>query len=145
MARSSKYLSAIITVLVFCIFVVSCQNGVDIGNLYGQWLLEEAMDAHGVSFAKDGMYLSFQDRVACVKQVNPTSHGYQDVYGAFYQQGDSLFFQFSSNSHSVDDTTMVCRTFRFQSFTNTRLHIVNENSRHLVLEDKGTYWRFKKY
>lgn len=145
MARSSKLLSAIICVILFCIFSFSCQNGEDIGDLYGQWRLEEATDNHGTSFVKDGMYLSFQGRVACVKQVNYTSHGYQDVYAAFHQDGDSLFFHFSSNSHSADDTTMVCRTFRFQPFTNTRLHILTESNTRLVLDDKGTCWRFIKY
>lgn len=145
MARFSNRLAIIIAILLFGTFSYSCQNGDDIGSLYGQWRLEEATDASGVSFAKEGMYLSFQDKVACVKQVNTVTHGYQDVYAAFQQKGDSLLFHFSSISHSVDDTTMVCRTFRFQSFTNTRLHVENEDDNQLVLEDKGTCWRFKKY
>lgn len=145
MARFSNCLMILLSIILFSIFSFSCQNGDNIGSLYGQWLLEEASDVDGVSFAKEGMYLSFQDKVACVKQVNTVTHGYQDVYAAFQQKGDSLFFHFSSITHSVDDTTMVCRTFRFQSFTNTRLHIVTDSNTRLILEDKGTCWRFKKY
>jgi len=145
MARFSKHFILFLSVYFFAYLMFSCQNGEDIGELYGQWKLDEATDINGESFVKDGMYLSFQSRVACVKQVNHITHGYQDVFAAFRQEGDSLLFHFSSSSHSVDDTVMVCRTFRFEPFINTRLHIVKSSDRNLILEDHGTCWYFSKY
>jgi len=144
MERYYKYFLSI-TVCLFGLSVTSCQNGADIGDLYGQWRLDEAIDADGVSFLKDGMYLSFQDKVACVKQVNYTSHGYQDVFASFLQEGDSLFFHFSSNNHAADDTAMVCRTFRFEPFTNARVHVVKSDAKHLILDKQGICWKFSKY
>lgn len=125
--------------------LMSCQNGEDIGSLYGQWRLEQIVDETGEVHQPEGLYLSFQGQVCWAKQVNDKTHGYQDVFASCRQVGDSLLLQYTSRYGYASDTSLVCKTFCFPSFDDCRLRIVRLDDTHLELASASRLWRLGNY
>lgn len=111
-------------------FLISCQEGGEAGDLWGQWRMTGFNDK----------YLSFSGSVSLFRYV-----GKGDVYGNFQHIGDSLFIQCYSVEGIRSDTTIVEETFGFKSFNDIRVKIDVLNGEHLVLSKDNRNWSFYKY
>ena len=126
MARFFKY----IFLLTSSIFLLSCQEGGDAGDLWGQWRLT----------GSDTQYISFSGSIVWVKNL-----GDNELYGNFQHTGDSLFIQCYSIKGLPEDTAMVEERFGFRPFNNIRLKIEELSSDRLQLSRDNRTWRFDKY
>ena len=126
MARFFKY----IFLLTSSIFLLSCQEGGDAGDLWGQWRLT----------GSDTQYISFSGSIVWVKNL-----GENELYGNFQHTGDSLFIQCYSINGIPQDTALVENTFGFRPFNNIRLKIEELSSDRLQLSRDNHTWRFDKY
>ena len=126
MARFFKY----IFLLTFSIFLLSCQEGGDAGDLLGQWRLS----------GSDTKYISFSGGITWIKNV-----GENELYGNFQHVGDSLFIQCYSINGIPQDTALVENTFGFRPFNNIRLKIETLSSDRLLLRKDNQTWSFDKY
>ena len=126
MARFFKY----IFLLTFSIFLLSCQEGGDAGDLLGQWRLS----------GSDTKYISFSGGITWIKNV-----GENELYGNFQHVGDSLFIQCYSINGIPQDTALVENTFGFRPFNNIRLKIETLSSDRLLLRKDNQTWNFDKY
>ena len=126
MARFFKY----IFLLTFSIFLLSCQEGGDAGDLLGQWRLS----------GSDTKYISFSGGITWIKNV-----GENELYGNFQHVGDSLFIQCYSAEGLRSDTLVVEESFGFKPFNNIRLKIETLSTDRLLLRKDNQTWRFDKY
>ena len=126
MARFFKY----IFLLTSSIFLLSCQEGGDAGDLWGQWRLT----------GSDTQYISFSGSIVWIKNL-----GENELYGNFQHTGDSLFIQCYSINGIPQDTSLVENTFGFRPFNNIRLKIEELSSDRLQLSRDNHTWRFDKY
>jgi hypothetical protein len=126
MARFFKY----IFLLTSSIFLLSCQEGGDAGDLWGQWRLT----------GSDTQYISFSGSIVWIKNL-----GENELYGNFQHTGDSLFIQCYSINGIPQDTALVENTFGFRPFNNIRLKIEELSSDRLQLSRDNHTWRFDKY
>ena len=126
MARFFKY----IFLLTSSIFLLSCQEGGDASDLWGQWRLT----------GSDTQYISFSGSIVWVKNL-----GENELYGNFQHTGDSLFIQCYSINGIPQDTSLVENTFGFRPFNNIRLKIEELSSDRLQLSRDNHTWRFDKY
>jgi hypothetical protein len=126
MARFFKY----IFILTSSIFLLSCQEGGDAGDLWGQWRLT----------GSDTQYISFSGSIVWIKNL-----GENELYGNFQHTGDSLFIQCYSINGIPQDTALVENTFGFRPFNNIRLKIEELSSDRLQLSRDNHTWRFDKY
>ena len=126
MARFFKY----IFLLTSSIFLLSCQEGGDAGDLLGQWRLS----------GSDTQYISFSGSIVWIKNL-----GENELYGNFQHTGDSLFIQCYSINGIPQDTALVENTFGFRPFNNIRLKIETLSSDRLLLRKDNQTWSFDKY
>ena len=126
MARFFKY----IFLLTSSIFLLSCQEGGDAGDLWGQWRLT----------GSDTQYISFSGSIVWIKNL-----GENELYGNFQHTGDSLFIQCYSINGIPQDTALVENTFGFRPFNNIRLKIEELSSDRLQLRQNNQTWAFDKY
>lgn len=111
-------------------FLVSCQEGGEAGDLWGQWRMTES----------DDKYLSFSGSVLLFRNI---SKG--EVFGNFQHVGDSLFMQCYSANGLPSDTTIVETAFGFKPFNNIRVKIEVLDGDVLVLSKDNQTWDFYKY
>ena len=125
MARYCKF-------LLFFSFIlfVSCQEGGEAGDLFGQWRMN----------GSDTQFVSFSGSVV---KFNSLPEG--EVYGSFQHHADSLFMQCVSIKSSPSDTAIVEKTFVFKPFTNIRLKIEALDGDQLIVSKDNKTWSFKKY
>ena len=128
MARFCKRF--VIAFLPFYLFLLSCQEGGEAGDLFGMWRLEGS-DSKSVSFS--GSVTLFRD-----------ADGSQ-VFGKFNHNGDSLFIECVSIEGMPSDTIFIEEGFGFKPFTNIRMKIERLDSDDLVLSKDGHIWSFYKY
>ena len=126
MAKFFKY----IFLLTSSIFLLSCQEGGDAGDLLGQWRLS----------GSDTQYISFSGSIVWIKNLKEN-----ELYGNFQHVGDSLFIQCYSIKGIPEDTTLVENSFGFRPFNNIRLKIETLNSDRLLLRKDNQTWCFDKY
>lgn len=117
-------------VLFFVLFLSSCQEGGEAGDLWGQWRMT----------GSDSEYISFSGSVSLFRSI---SKG--EVYGNFQHVGDSLFIQCYSIKALASDTIVVEETFGFKPFNNIRVKIDAVDGDILVLSKDGQTWNFYKY
>jgi hypothetical protein len=122
-------------ILLFSLFTIhfsllSCQEGGEAGDLFGQWRLK----------GSDNKYVSFSGSVCLFRHINKG-----EVFGKFQHVGDSLFIECVSILKEKEDTALVESTFGFKPFTNIRLKINTLNSDDLELSQGGQTWQFYKY
>ena len=125
MARFYKLIS-----LFSIILLISCEEGREAGNLYGQWRMS----------GSDTKYISFSGSITSIKDLVEG-----EVFGNFQHVGDSLFIQCYSINGEAKDTAMVENTFGMKPFDNIRMKIVTLDDDRLVLNKGSEYWRFYKY
>ena len=129
MARYFKFLAISCWLLAVGMFV-SCQEGGEAGDLFGQWQQE----GYGTR------YVSFSGSVVWLKSTTDGS-----IFGNFQHRGDSLFLQFYSVECLPADTTLVEDIFGFRPRNDIRLKIDCLDDDMLVLSQEGRDWRFRKY
>ena len=126
MAKFFKY----IFLLTSSIFLLSCQEGGDAGDLLGQWRLS----------GSDTQYISFSGSIVWIKNLKEN-----ELYGNFQHVGDSLFIQCYSIKGIPEDTMLVEKSFGFRPFNNIRLKIETLSSDRLQLRKDNQTWSFDKY
>ena len=126
MAKFFKY----IFLLTSSIFLLSCQEGGDAGDLLGQWRLS----------GSDTQYISFSGSIVWIKNLKEN-----ELYGNFQHVGDSLFIQCYSIKGIPEDTTLLEKSFGFRPFNNIRLKIETLSSDRLQLRKDNQTWSFDKY
>lgn len=126
MARYSKLLVMLFSVLL----TISCQEGGEAGDLFGQWRMK----------GSDQLYLSFSGSVTHLLRT-----GAIGVFGNFQHTGDSLFIQCYSADGLPEDTTIVEDNFGFRPFNDIRLKIEELDSDHLRLSKGHQSWSFNQY
>jgi len=129
MAKFYKHLISYLLLLTSYLFI-SCQEGGDAGDLFGQWRLA----------GSDTKYISFSGSIAWIKNLNEN-----ELYGNFQHVGDSLFIQCYSIKGIPEDTTLVENSFGFRPFNNIRLKIETLSSDRLLLRKDNQTWSFDKY
>ena len=111
--------------------LISCQEGGEAGDLFGQWRLTETK------------YISFSGSIVSFRGINNfRSH---EVFGKFQHVGDSLFIQCSSIRQQKADTTVVEDKFGMKPFTNIRVRIDAMDSDRILLSKDGQRWTLEKY
>lgn len=125
MARFSRYV-----VILLMLLFVSCQEGGEAGDLFGQWQQQ----------GNSNRYVSFSGSVVWLKS---TTDG--NIFGNFQHRGDSLFIQFYSAEGLTTDTTLVEDIFGFRPLNDIRLKIDRLDGDMLVLSQEGRGWSFRKY
>ena len=128
MARFYKFLFA--PLLLLSLFLSSCQEGGDAGDLLGQWRLS----------GSDTQYISFSGSIIWMKNLKEN-----ELYGNFQHVGDSLFIQCYSIKGIPEDTILVENSFGFRPFNNIRLKIETLSSDRLLLRQNNQTWSFEKY
>ena len=130
MARFFKHLLALASYLLLLTSSISCQEGGEAGDFFGQWRMK----------GTEGKYISFSGSTTWLKSM-----GEGDVFGNFQHVGDSLFIQCYSIKGIPEDTTLVENSFGFRPFNNIRLKIETLNSDRLLLRKDNQTWCFDKY
>lgn len=125
MARFYKLIS-----LFAIILLISCEEGRDAGNLYGQWRMS----------GSDTKYISFSGSITSIKDLVEG-----EVFGNFQHVGDSLFIQCYSKDNLLSDTIMIESSYGFKPFNNIRLKIESIDNENLVISKEGKIWSFFKY
>lgn len=128
MARYFKFI-----VFFSLMFLTSCQEGGEAGDLWGQWRMT----------GSDDKYLSFSGSISLFRNI--TEEKTYEVYGNFQHVGDSLYIQCYSKGGWTTDTTVVEETFGFKPFNNIRVRIDALGGKVLVLSKDGQTWNFHKY
>lgn len=127
MARYFKSL-----LLLGILLLVSCQEGGEAGDFFGQWRLT----------GSDKNYLSFAGSLALFRNTLTTDN---QVFGNFQHKGDSLFIQCYSAKEKAKDTTIVEDYFGFKPFNDIRLKVVTLDHNQLILSNSDKTWVFEKY
>ena len=125
MARFYKLIS-----LFSIILLISCEEGREAGNLYGQWRMS----------GSDTKYISFSGSITSIKDLVEG-----EVFGNFQHVGDSLFIQCYSKDNLLSDTIMIESSYGFKPFNNIRFRIESIDNDNLVLSKGGKIWSFYKY
>ena len=125
MARFYKLIS-----LFAIILLISCEEGREAGNLYGQWRMS----------GSDTKYISFSGSITSIKDLVEG-----EVFGNFQHVGDSLFIQCYSKDNLLSDTIMIESSYGFKPFNNIRLKIESIDNDNLVISKEGKIWSFFKY
>ena len=125
MARFYKLIS-----LFSIILLISCEEGREAGNLYGQWRMS----------GSDTKYISFSGSITSIKDLVEG-----EVFGNFQHVGDSLFIQCYSKDKLLSDTIMIESSYGFKPFNNIRLKIESIDNENLVISKGGKIWSFFKY
>ena len=125
MARFYKLIS-----LFAIILLISCEEGREAGNLYGQWRMS----------GSDTKYISFSGSITSIKDLVEG-----EVFGNFQHVGDSLFIQCYSKDNLLSDTIMIESSYGFKPFNNIRLKIESIDNENLVISKEGKIWSFFKY
>ena len=126
----AKYFKHLILLTSAIFLLLSCQEGGEAGDLFGQWRLD----------GSDSKYISFSGNVTWLQDLEVG-----EIYGTFQHQGDSLFIQCYSKKGEERDTIVVEQSFGFTPVNNIRLRIVTLDSDNLTLSKEGLSWKFYKY
>ena len=116
--------------LLAIIFLSSCEEGREAGNLSGQWRMNDT----------DTRFIGFSGSITVFRDLDRG-----EVFGNFQAVSDSLFIQCYSMGRSRSDTLMIEQTYGFGPFNNIRLKIESIDSDNLVLSKDGKIWSFYKY
>jgi hypothetical protein len=124
-----KYFKYIILFTSSIFLLLSCQEGREAGDLWGQWRMDGG----------DRLYISFSGHIA---RLQDTHYAGLFVYGNFQHEGDSLFLQCYSAEGEAKDTVMVEEAFGFKPFNNIRMKIEKLDADNLVFSKDGFTWSF---
>ncbi len=117
-------------ILFIGLFLVSCQEGREAGDLLGQWRM----------VGSDTKYISFSGSITWIRCLPD-----DEVFGNFQHIGDSLFIQCYSIEGNVADTILVEDTYAFKPFNDIRVKIESLTSDKLIISKNSQTWSFDKY
>ena len=112
-------------ILFIGLFLVSCQEGREAGDLLGQWRM----------VGSDTKYISFSGSITWIRCLPD-----DEVFGNFQHIGDSLFIQCYSIEGNVADTILVEDTYAFKPFNNIRVKIESLTSDKLIISKNSQTW-----
>lgn len=143
MARFCKQ----VLVLLLCIMCYSaCQNGEDIGELYGQWQLEKITEDHSEVTLPDYAYwLCFQGPTVSARKTNESNHTFQEVFGNVQHSDDQLSMQFVAINKARNDTLLIENTLRFGKFEDVQLQVERLDNKQLILSKETVCWYFVRW
>lgn len=130
MARFFKHLLALASYLLLLTSSISCQEGGEAGDFFGQWRMK----------GTEGKYISFSGSTTWLKSM-----GEGDVFGNFQHVGDSLIIQCYSINATPGDTAIVEQAFGWKPINDIRLKIDVLDGDNLVVSKGGQTWSFYKY
>ena len=130
MARFFKHLLALASYLLLLTSSISCQEGGEAGDFFGQWRMK----------GTEGKYISFSGSTTWLKSM-----GEGDVFGNFQHVGDSLFIQCYSINATPGDTAIVEQAFGWKPINDIRLKIDVLDGDNLVVSKGGQTWSYYKY
>ena len=130
MARFFKHLLALASYLLLLTSSISCQEGGEAGDFFGQWRMK----------GTEGKYISFSGSTTWLKSM-----GEGDMFGNFQHVGDSLFIQCYSINATPGDTAIVEQAFGWKPINDIRLKINVLDGDNLVVSKGGQTWSFYKY
>ena len=130
MARFFKHFLALASYLLLLTSSISCQEGGEAGDFFGQWRMK----------GTEGKYISFSGSTTWLKSM-----GEGDVFGNFQHVGDSLFIQCYSINATPGDTAIVEQAFGWKPINDIRLKINVLDGDNLVVSKGGQTWSFYKY
>ena len=130
MARFFKHLLALASYLLLLTSSISCQEGGEAGDFFGQWRMK----------GTEGKYISFSGSTTWLKSM-----GEGDMFGNFQHVGDSLFIQCYSINATPGDTAIVEQAFGWKPINDIRLKIDVLDGDNLVVSKGGQTWSFYKY
>ena len=130
MARFFKHLLVLASYLLLLTSSISCQEGGEAGDFFGQWRMK----------GTEGKYISFSGSTTWLKSM-----GEGDVFGNFQHVGDSLFIQCYSINATPGDTAIVEQAFGWKPINDIRLKIDVLDGDNLVVSKGGQTWSFYKY
>ena len=130
MARFFKRLLALASYLLLLTSSISCQEGGEAGDFFGQWRMK----------GTEGKYISFSGSTTWLKSM-----GEGDVFGNFQHVGDSLFIQCYSINATPGDTAIVEQAFGWKPINDIRLKSNVLDGDNLVVSKGGHTWSFYKY
>lgn len=130
MARFFKHFLALASYLLLLTSSISCQEGGEAGDFFGQWRMK----------GTEGKYISFSGSTTWLKSM-----GEGDVFGNFQHVGDSLFIQCYSINDTPGDTAIVEQAFGWKPINDIRLKINVLDGDNLVVSKGGQTWSFYKY
>ena len=130
MARFFKHLLVLASYLLLLTSSISCQEGGEAGDFFGQWRMK----------GTEGKYISFSGSTTWLKSM-----GEGDVFGNFQHVGDSLFIQCYSINANPGDTAIVEQAFGWKPINDIRLKIDVLDGDNLVVSKGGQTWSFYKY
>ena len=130
MARFFKHLLALASYLLLLTSSISCQEGGEAGDFFGQWRMK----------GTEGKYISFSGSTTWLKSM-----GEGDVFGNFQHVGDSLFIQCYSINATPGGTAIVEQAFGWKPINDIRLKIDVLDGDNLVVSKGGQTWSFYKY
>ena len=130
MARFFKHLLALASYLLLLTSSISCQEGGEAGDFFGQWRMK----------GTEGKYISFSGSTTWLKSM-----GEGDVFGNFQHVGDSLFIQCYSINATPGDTAIVEQAFGWKPINDIRMKIDVLDGDNLVVSKGGQTWSFYKY
>lgn len=116
--------------IITMVALVSCEEGREAGDLYGQWRL----------VGGDNIYVSFSGSLVIMRKTN-----YSEVYGNFQHVGDSLFMQYYPNNEEPLDTLTLEEELHFKPMNNVRTRITELSGKRLTLTRGSDTWCFEKY
>ena len=126
-------------ILFIGLFLVSCQEGREAGDLLGQWRM----------VGSDTKYISFSGSITWIRCLpdDEVFGNFQHIgdSGNFQHIGDSLFIQCYSIEGNVADTILVEDTYAFKPFNNIRVKIESLTSDKLIISKNSQTWSFDKY
>ena len=131
----AKFYKFFLPLYLFTFLLLSCQEGRDAGDLFGQWQMT------------DSKYVSFSNSIVVFRSVNSNVRD-GEVYGTFEHVGDSLFIHFYSITDvtgTPEDIDLIENVFGLKPFGNIRFRIDALDDDQLLLSKDNQHWKLIKW
>ena len=125
----------VLPLYLFTFLLLSCQEGRDAGDLFGQWQMT------------DSKYVSFSNSIVVFRSVNSNVRD-GEVYGTFEHVGDSLFihcYSITDVTVTPEDIDLIENVFGLKPFGNIRFRIDALDDDQLLLSKDNQHWKLIKW
>ena len=131
----AKFYKFFLPLYLFTFLLLSCQEGRDAGDLFGQWQMT------------DSKYVSFSNSIVVFRSVNSNVRD-GEVYGTFEHVGDSLFihcYSITDVTGTPEDIDLIENVFGLKPFGNIRFRIDALDDDQLLLSKDNQHWKLIKW
>ena len=131
----AKFYKFFLPLYLFTFLLLSCQEGRDAGDLFGQWQMT------------DSKYVSFSNSIVVFRSVNSNVRD-GEVYGTFEHVGDSLFihcYSITDVTGTPEDIDLIENVFGLKPFGNIRFRIDALDDDQLILSKDNQHWKLIKW